>query len=126
MGQLVDRGDRQDPLSRRLDEMATKFSKMRNGLRVGSLPVLCNVRDAALKGNRLQVAPEVEIQFGNGYVFNTYVAVGIPLKGRATFERAGIELRRAFGAVDARTSCEFLFRDGTPFDYRAKAEIRIF
>jgi hypothetical protein len=123
---LVDRSDRQDPLSRRLGELATRFSKMRNGLRVGSLPLICNVRGAALKGNRLHVAPEVEVRFGNGYVFNTYVAVGVPLKGRTTVERAGIELRRAFGTLHARTSCELLFRDGTPFDYRAKAEIKIF
>ena len=122
----VGRGDKQDPLSRRLGELATRFSKMRNGLRVGSLPLLCNVRDAALKGNRLHVAPEVEVQFGNGYVFNTYVTVGIPLKGRTTVERAGIELRKTFGAVDARANCELLFREETPFDYRAKAEIKIF
>lgn len=35
-------------------------------------------------------------------------------------------LRRAFGAVAARTSCELLFRNETSFDYRVKAEIRIF
>lgn len=108
-----------------LSDLATRLARLKGGVRLGSLPLRCNVKSMTFRRARLEITPDLLIEFGNGYVGNTYVRLEIPFEERAAIRHTGFRLRKSFSGFDVEAACELMFGDDSAIDYQARARLRI-